>query len=253
MVVAINGSTVSGNALADGTYGDFGAGFYGTATLSTLLTAVPLGAGSRLGYVVDVAGITSGTGTLTLGLTPERIAEIQAMPGAIQMTMNHSGQQIQGYAGLIEGYAKGLVVTTVTVDTENGPASADLPTVFDTGGGPNGVIYYSDSSPDPDLFHGITPDSSFSLDYEGETFDAWSGASPWGGQVSAIGNQLPDENRVNTGGYLYQNYIVMVDLESGVLTLAPAAVPEPSASALLAAASAGFLCLALWRRRPVRI
>ncbi|NDC55032.1 MAG: PEP-CTERM sorting domain-containing protein, partial [Planctomycetia bacterium] len=224
MVVAIDGNTVDNNALADGTYGDFGAGFYGTATLSTLLTAVPLSPGSRLGYVVDVAGITSGTGSLTLGLTPEKITAIQGMPGAIQMAMNLSGQSIQTAGGTTAGYAQGLVTSTVTVNTDRGPASAALPTVFDTGGGPNGVIYYSGSSADPGLFSGVINSGSsarFSLDYQGHVFDAWSGSSPWGGAVAVIPSMSPDVNRVNTGGYLFQNYIVMVDLESATLTLAP--------------------------------
>ncbi len=41
-------------------------------------------------------------------------------------------------------------MTTVTVGTDTIPASADLETVFDTGGGPNGVIYYSNSSTPPE-------------------------------------------------------------------------------------------------------
>ncbi len=81
MVVQINGNTVTSNApLADGTYGDFGAGFYGTSTLSTLLTAIPIGSNAKLGYVVNVAGISSGTGSLTIGLTPETISSLTNAP-----------------------------------------------------------------------------------------------------------------------------------------------------------------------------
>ena len=255
MMVAINGTAIGNNRLPDGTYGDFGAGFYGTPTLSTLLMAVPLSPGSRLGYVVDVAGITSGTGSLTLGLTPDKIAAIQSLPGAVQMSMNHSGQQIQGPLGLIEGYAKGLVTSTVTVNTHRGPASAALPTVFDTGGGPNGVIYYSGSSADPTRFDGVIASgssASFALDYQGHVFDAWTGSSPWGGVVVVESGMPPADNRVNTGGYLYQNYVVMVDLENATLTLAPVSVPEPAAFGLLAVALAVVPGVGLCRRQAAR-
>ena len=255
MMFAIDGTAIGTNALPDGTYGDFGAGFYGTTTLSTLLTAVPLSAGSKLGYVVDVAGMTSGTGSLTLGLTPDKIAAIQRLPGAIQMSMNHSGQQIQSYRGAIEGYAKGFVTGTVTVNTNRGPVSAELPIVFDTGGGPNGVIYYSSSSADPSRFDGVIASgssASFALDYQGNVFDAWTGSSPWGGQVVVESTMPPADNRVNTGGYLYQNYVVMVDLESATLTLAPVAVPEPGTLGLLAVALAVVPCVGLCRRRAAR-
>ncbi|WP_169809510.1 hypothetical protein [Terrimicrobium sacchariphilum] len=237
MVVQINGNTVaSSTPLADGTYGDFGAGLYGTSTLSTLLTALPIGSNARLGYVVNVAGISSGEGALTIGLTQQTIDTLTNSPGAIQLHMNHSGDQIQGPDGrLITGYLKGVAVTTVTVQTAEGVASADLATVFDTGGGPNGVIYYGNSSTPPGVFDGYLPNGSFSLTSpDGETFDSWVGSSPWGGSVAVIGNQAPSENRVNSGGYLFENYVVMYDLESAVLTLVP--VPEPSTWTLLAVA-----------------
>ncbi len=249
MVVTINGNTVSGNALADGTYGDFGAGLYGTSTLSTLLTAIPLGTSTKLGYIVNVAGLTTANtvGTLTVGLTQARIDELNNTAGAIVLDMNHSADQIQSYKGPITGYDKGQAHTTVTVDTESGPASADLPTVFDTGGGPNGVIYYSDDSTDPGLFDGLNPNGSFSLAYDDLIFDSWDGISPWGGYASVIGNQHPDENRVNGGGYLFENYIVMFNLEDAKLTLVPYSVPEPSTVALLIGVAA--LGLPLLRRR----
>ncbi|PTX96970.1 hypothetical protein DB345_07275 [Spartobacteria bacterium LR76] len=250
MVVQINGNEVPSNVpLADGTYGDFGAGFYGTSTLSTLLTAIPLGSGSHLGYVVNVAGISSGTGSLTIGLTPETISTLTNAPGAIQLHMNHSNDQIQGPDGrLITGYLKGVAVTSVTVQTSSGPASQDLATVFDTGGGPNGVIYYGNNSNPPDAFAGYLPNGSFTLSVPGgETIESWSGSSPWGGSVAVIGNQAPSENRVNSGGYLFENYIVMYDLESAVLTLVP--VPEPSTWALLACALLVVLPVASRRKR----
>ncbi len=247
MVVSINGGTVSGNALADGTYGDFGAGLYGTSTLSTLLTAIPLGTGAKLGYIVNVAGLSTygSIGTLTVGLTQARIDELTNTPGAIVLDMNHSGDQIQSYKGLITGYDKAQAQTTVTIDTATGPASAELPTVFDTGGGPNGVIYYSDDS--PAIFDGYDKNGSFTLADGSQIIETWTGTSPWGGEVAVIGNQTPAENRVNSGGYLFENYIVMVNLEDARLTLVPYNVPEPSTIALLLGVAA--LGLPFLRRR----
>lgn len=249
MVVSINGTPVTGSVLADGTYGDFGAGFYGNTTLSTLLTAIPLGAGARLGYIVNVAGLTTPdtVGTLTIGLTQDRIDALNNSPGAIILDMNHSGDQIDSYKGLIAGYAKGQVNTTVTLDTANGPVSTELPTVFDTGGGPNGVLYYSDDS--PAIFEGYQRNGSFTLADDGQTIETWTGTSPWGGEVAVIGNQTPAENRVNTGGYLFEDYIVMFDLENARLTLVPYTVPEPSTPALLALGSIAGLSWLHRRRR----
>ena len=247
MVVSINGNTVSGGALADNTYGDFGAGFYGTSTLGTLLTAIPLGSEAKLGYIVNVAGLTTaGTvGSLTIGLTQARIDELTNSPGAIVLDMNHSGDQIQSYKGLIAGYAKGQAHTTVTLETENGLASAELPSVFDTGGGPNGVLYYSSDS--PDIFAGYDKNGSFTLASDSQVIESWDGLSPWGGDISVIGNQPSSQNRVNSGGYLFENYIVMFNLEDAQLTLVPYAVPEPSTIAFLLGATA--LGLPFLRRR----
>lgn len=241
MVVTINGNTVSGGALQDDTYGDFGAGFYGNSTLSTLLTAIPLGTEAKLGYIVNVAGLTTANtvGTLTIGLTQARIDELTNTPGAIVLDMNHSGDQIQSYKGLIAGYDKAQAHTTLTVDTTSGPTSTELPTVFDTGGGPNGVIYYSDDS--PDIFDGYDPHGTFTLADGSQIIETWTGTSPWGGDIAVIGNQTPAENRVNTGGYLFENYIVMFNLEDAKLTLVPYTVPEPSTIALLVGVAAlGF-------------
>jgi hypothetical protein len=226
MVVDIGGQTISGGPLKDGTYGDFGAGLYGTSSLSTLLTNGPLGSDVKLGYVVDVAGIKAGTGALTIGLTQAPIDSLKNAPGAIELRMNHSADQIQTYKGLVTGYQKGLAMTTVTVDGSSGSISELLPTVFDTGGGKNGVIYYADgTSTGP--FVNYSPNGQFTLTTtDGDVFESWTGFSPWGGSVTVFGNQSADLNRVNTGGYLFESYVVMVDLEDATLTLVPFAVPE---------------------------
>ncbi len=98
------------------------------------------------------------------------------------------------------------------------------------------------------MFNGYSSDGPFSLtSSDGVTFDSWTGSSPWDGSVTVIGNQDPTQNRVNTGGYLFENYIVMYDLESAVLTLVP--VPEPSTWALLAGALFVMIPAALRRKR----
>jgi hypothetical protein len=117
-------------------------------------------------------------------------------------------------------------MTTVTVDGSSGSISELLPTVFDTGGGKNGVIYYADgTSTGP--FVNYLPNGQFTLTTtDGDVFESWNGFSPWGGSVTVFGNQSADQNRVNTGGYLFESYVVMVDLEDATLTLVPFAVPE---------------------------
>lgn len=240
-VVSINGSTVSGNALADGTYGDFGAGMYGTSTLGTILTALPLGSAVRTGWMVNVAGLSSGTGSLTVGLTADTIANIKSMPGAIVMKMNSSGVQLTTATGMVDGYQKTAVTATLSVQQDGLPTiTTDIGTVFDTGGGPNAVIYDTEYSTS-------YTDGTLTLSYEGQIFTYVSGETIWGGKVVAMPNEFGGE-RVNPGGFLYQNNIVMFDLDNAELTLVPYAVPEPAALALVGLG----LLLFLGRRKQAK-
>ena len=86
-IVSITGADgsinfTSNNILSDGTYGDFGAGLYGSSTLGTILTQIPLSAGLQPGYMVNLVGVTNGSGTLTIGLSSNAIAAAENAPGA---------------------------------------------------------------------------------------------------------------------------------------------------------------------------
>lgn len=230
-----NGTTTptQGTMLPDGTYGDFGAGLYGTSTLGTILAQIPLSAGLLPGWSVNVAGLASGNGTLTLGLTPEAIQTAKNTPGAIIMPMSPSGDQIPTFSGLISGYNKAQVAST-TVRLENGSDVVEqtLPTVFDTGGGPNVVIYDTAFLP--------AANGNVTISYNGTQFVQYDGTTPFGGRV-IVDSNLTGGLRVNPGGAaIYQNFEVLFALDpngsQGELILVPAAVPEPSSFVLILAA-----------------
>jgi hypothetical protein len=245
-----NTTNTSGGPLADGTYGDFGAGLYGNSTLGTILSQVPLTGGLQYGWVVNVAGLTSGSGTLTIGLTTQMIQDAKNTPGAITMVMDKSGSQIPTAGGLIDGYNKAQVATTTVMLSNNGTTvQKTLPTVFDTGGGPNVVIY------DPaftDAEHG-----QVTVSYGNQTFVDYTDTTPWGGNV-VVDSDISGGLRINPGGAtIYQNYSVMFHLtgnssDTGELILVPSVVPESSPVALVLLAVCGIASWLLWRGVPVQ-
>ncbi len=244
-----NGQThlTTGGVLADGTYGDFGAGLYGTNTLGTILAQMPLEPGLQNGWLIDLAGKSGGAGTLTIGLTTEMIQAAKQAPGAITMFMDKSGQQIPTASGLIDGYNKAQVSgTTVTLSNGATTVTKTLPTVFDTGGGPNVVIY------DP-AFEAANH-GAVEISYGGTSFVSYDGTTPWGGVVT-VDSDTSGGLRVNPGGAtIFENYQVLFHLpgnseDPGELVLIP--VPEPSTAALLAPAAA--LAMLLRRMRGRRL
>ena len=241
-----NTTNTSGGPLADGTYGDFGAGLYGNSTLATILSQVPLAEGLQHGWVVNVAGLTSGSGTLTIGLTTQMIQDAKNTPGAITMVMDKSGSQIPTATGFLDGYNKAQVAaTTVTLSNNGTVVQKTLPTVFDTGGGPNVVIYDPAYTP---AEHG-----QVTVAYGNQTFVDYTGTTPWGGNVT-VDSDISGGLRVNPGGAtIYQNYSVMFHLtgnssDTGELILVPAAVPEASPAALLLLAACGIVGWLAWQK-----
>lgn len=219
-VAQINGVDTAGGALQDGTYGDFGAGLYGTSALATVLTQIPIRKDLKRGFVVDVAGRNSGRGTLTLGLTRDTIDTLRNSLGALTMQMTPSGNKIPTGDGHIDGYDRTQVGGT-EVQFSFGGQTYTLPlgTVFDTGGGRNAVIYLTGyGHPNPvDLL----------ITYQGRTLVNDPGITPWGGSPQVVDTPTGGP-RVNPGGSIYQNNIVMFDLEAGRLTLVPASGTSPA-------------------------
>jgi hypothetical protein len=86
----------------------------------------------------------SATGELIVGLTPEMISSFSTT-----LPMNPSGLTLaNNYSQSVPGYEGAQVdVTTVELSKDGTPNyTASLPTVFDTGGGPNNLIYQDQSS-----------------------------------------------------------------------------------------------------------
>jgi hypothetical protein len=249
-VVSItNGGTTtntSNGPLSDSTYGDFGAGLYGNSTLATILTQFPLGAGLQPGYLVNVAGVSSGSGTLTIGLSAAAIAAAENAPGAIVMQLSLSGNMIPTTGGnLINGYNKAQVANATVTLTTSGTISNTMPLVLDTGGGTNVAIYSTGFGPDS------SGNGTVNLSYDGQTILQDTDTTPYGGNVDVI-NDISGGTRINPGGAaIYENYEVMfvlsTDSNPGEVILVPTTVPEPAESTLLALGVAGVFCM--WRRR----
>ena len=220
-VVQINNSTTSGNIMNDNTYGDFGAGLYGNSTLCTILSQFAIGGNLKPGWIVDVAGLNGGNGTLTIGLTANAITTAKSTPGAITMPMAYSGNSIATANGTIAGYNKAQVSAT-TLSITNGCYSKNqiVPSVFDTGGGPNCMVY------DP-KFSGFVG-GNMTLSYRGKTILTYNGMTPFSGNVS-VSSPGSGGVRVNPGGAaIYQNYQVVFSLNSlgtGEIILVPSKIP----------------------------
>jgi len=242
-----NTSYTSNGPLGDNTYGDFGAGLYGNSTLATILNQFPLAAGLQPGYVVNVAGVTSGNGTLTIGLSAAAISAAENAPGAIIMPMSPSGFQIPTTNGtLINGYNKAQVANSTVTLTTSGTVSNPMPLVLDTGGGENVVIYSTSFGPDS------SGNGTVNLSYNGQTILQDTDTTPYGGNVDVV-NDISGGTRINPGGAaIYENYQVMFVLSTnssidGEVILVPTTVPEPAESALVALGACGVV--GLLRRR----
>lgn len=209
-IAEINGNPTTGEALADGTYGDFGAGFYGSGALASVLSNITLPPGLLPGWAVDVAGsnVAKGQGTLTIGLTQNMIDAAKNNHSSIVMPMTKSGVLIPGPTGesgpssLIPGSNTAQVAGTVVTITKGGKrVSQILPTVLDTGGGPNAVVY------DPN--YAAVDGGNLTITYGGKTLVRYNSTTPWGGKVVAMSPTI-GWPRANPGGAaIYQNFQVI--------------------------------------------
>ena len=221
-VVSIGNHTTTGGPLADNTYGDFGAGLYGNSTLCTVLSQIPIGGNLTTGWIVDVAGLNGGNGTLTIGLTANMVAQAKSTPGAIVIPMAFSGNRIATANGTIPGYNKAQVSGTTLTISKNGctTRSMIIPTVFDTGGGPNAVAY----APPLRALNG----GNMTLSYRGRPILSFNGTTPFGGNV-VVENTTLGGVRCNPGGAaIYQNYKVVFSLNAigtGEVILVPSPIP----------------------------
>lgn len=227
-IATIDGNTTTGKELPDGTYGDFGAGLYGTGSLASVLSNITLPFGVLPGWSINVAGysnVSKGQGTLSIGLTQEMLDEASSNPDAIIMPMSSSGVLIPGPtdepggAGLIPGANMAQTSdTTVTLKKGKKKVSMTLPTVFDTGGGQNAVVY------DPNFT--ALDGGELTISYQGKTIVRYNNTTPWGGKVVAM-NPVLGWPRTNPGGAaIYQNYQVIFSLpsntsETGKVILVP--------------------------------
>jgi len=234
--------TTPNQLLGDNTYGDFGAGGYGTTMLATALSQINTGS-LGIGYVVNVAGIGSGQGALTIGLSQATRDQFYNNPDAIIMTMSGSaGALIPTANGTILGFEKDQVADTlVTITGDADTVSQLVGSVFDTGGGPNSIVY------DP-AFAGLGG-GTLTIEYNGKIILQESGTTPWGGSV-IVDSDTTGGIRVNPGGLIYDQYQVMFNLTDHQVVLVP--LPEPGAVGLLAAGALIFGGL-VWKRRQAAI
>ncbi len=236
---------------ADGTYGDFGAGFYGSSLLATVLTQIPLSHSLTLGYTLNLTTkqiASSGQGSLTLGVSASLLASYATNPNVIKMALSPTGSTIPtAGGGSVAGYNKAQVSNViVSLTASNGTStSTNMPFVLDTGGGPNAVLYATNL----DAFNNATNLTVATTNIASQTlYTVTDNTTPWGGSVDVLTN-LAGGVRLNSGGYFFESNIVTFDLSSGTLYIVPVqAVPEPSSWALLLGCGVLLLGLGMYSR-----
>jgi hypothetical protein len=208
----------------DGTFGNFGAALHGSDSFATVLAQIPISAGLKNGFIIQSGGRNATEGKLIIGLTQKRIARfLKRLPMAPTGT---SLPNPDGNASAAPGYQKTQVTNTV-VRIENGTTKywANIPTVFDTGGGDTTWIYHAHVPPaliehDKD-FGPAKKDDLFALEYGRTTLLSFeTGDKPAVNQLafSAESSDL----RVNPGILMFYTYDVMFDLTDGFIGLRPA-------------------------------
>jgi hypothetical protein len=216
------------NSVTDrGNYGNFGAGLYGSSTLATILTQLPLNSGLKVGYSMNfTTNLTvSGTGSLTLGLSTDLLNTLSNMPGAIILSMLPSGTNLPTATGTVPGYQRAQVSNVaVTLTKDSSTITTNMPFVLDTGGGSNQIIY--DTNTDLAPYDHATNLIVSSISSNTQTiYGISSNTTAWGGDVS-LNTDSPYGTRINSGGYFFGSNIVTFDLADGIVIINP--VPEPS-------------------------
>ncbi len=224
-----------GTPLGNGTFGDFGAGLYGTSTLGTVLAQIPEAPGLEQGFIVEAPSSAAEPGTLTIGLDSATIKAWENNPDTIILTMTPAGD---GDLPNPDGNAAWPIFnkaqasdTDVTIVSNGETYTAQVPTVIDTDGGANNNIYDPGSLDLPSwLGYGTLPDGSqYSLsqpvaDGVGGTilsYDSGSGALPAGGSTEIAQTTLADMLRDNPGFNLFLDYDVMFDAADDEVLLQP--------------------------------
>ncbi len=225
-----------------GVYGNFGAGLYGSSTLATVLTQLPLASGLKQGYSMNfTTNLTlQGAGSLTLGLSSQLLNTLSNMPGAIILSLLPSGTNLPTSDGTTPGYQRAQVSNVVVnLTSANGSTiTTNMPFVLDTGGGRAQIIY--DTNPMLTPFNNAT---EVTVSSAAQTiYSITNGLTAWNGGVS-VNQDNPNGTRINSGGYFFGSNIVTFDLTDGIVIINP--VPEPASAWLAIIGSSILLCLRL--------
>ena len=224
-----------GTPLSNGTFGDFGAGLYGSSTLGTVLAQIPEAPGLLQGYIVEAPSSAAAPGTLTVGIDPATLAAWKANPDTITLAMNPTGT---GDLPNPDGNTAWSIFskaqasdTTVTIITNDGTFTSQIPTVLDTDGGPNNIVYDPGTLDLPSwLDQGIPDGASYSLTQTATdsttggtilSYTTGSGVLPAGGNTLLLNTPPADGLRDNPGFNLFLKYDVMYDVADDEILLQP--------------------------------
>lgn len=230
-----NAVSGGGTPLANGTFGDFGAGLYGSSTLGTVLAQIPEAPGLKEGYIVAAPSSAAAPGTLTVGIDPATLAAWKANPATITLAMNPTGT---GNLPNPDGNTAWSIFskaqasdTTVTIISNDGTFTAQIPTVLDTDGGKNNIIYDPGTLDVPSwLADGVPDGASYTLT-QGATgtttggtilsYTVNAGVLPAGGNTLLLSTTPADGLRDNPGFNLFLQYDVMYDVADNQILLQP--------------------------------